>query len=152
MGVPPGNDFLRSTDGGGRWPGDADPESFPLVLDLEVVPVATELFGTQMQWQRSTGEVLVTFPWWDRLESESPWLIGFKDGAAASRNGAPVGTLDEPFFDTDQNWWFSAWEDDGSVFVATGPDHGATVTSRFRMPSTGFFAAWEAGLARIRGR
>lgn len=146
------NFFPRAADGGGRWPGHAGAESFPLVLDLEVVPVESDVLGTQMRWQRPTGEVIVTFPWWDHLETASPWLDGFKDGRAGTRDRAPVGTLDEPFFDTDQGWWFSAWEDDGFVFVETGPDHGTTVSAHFRMSSTAFFAAWNAGLTRIRGR
>src|SRR5690242_4316754 len=88
-----------------------DPADYPRIDDFEVIPVATPQ-GLQMRWQRSTGELVMLFPWYD-VAGDEPGL---------GRDHPPIGPMAAPWLHIHQGWYFSAIEDQGEVIVETGDD------------------------------
>jgi hypothetical protein len=116
------------------------PDDFPTITDLRVEPVvrADGMFGVQMRWVSAQYGVVTVFPWWDDLQRDFPLHV---------RNGIPFGTLDDPFFDADQDWGFQAWQDGVHIYVVH--DAGSGWNTWYRVPVAVFEAAWKDGTELI---
>lgn len=67
--------------------------------------------GTVLRLVDSTLDVAIEFPWWDDPEGDlGRWTL----------EDIPIGTLDEPYFDTDQCWRILIWQVGGVVYIASG--------------------------------
>ncbi len=123
---------------------DGTPLAFRAITDFVIDPVQTVAFGVQMRWRSATQGLLTEFPWWDHLELHGSRL--------AESDWTRPWTLDNPFVDADQNWFFLAWVADESVYVASGADAGAL--TGYRVSCDAFERAvseFRAGLAeRVR--
>ena len=73
-------------------------ETYPIVHDLEIESIDAGILGTHMRWLRRTGEILATFPWYDNVETKFEW-VRHGDGGPTPDHRAPVGTLEQPFWD-----------------------------------------------------
>ncbi|SDZ53389.1 hypothetical protein SAMN05421684_6340 [Asanoa ishikariensis] len=63
----------------------------------------------------------------------------------------PCGTIENPYFDTDQGWNILVWQMDDQTFVAEGdgePDE--TYTRWFKVSRELYEAGWTSALDRLR--
>jgi hypothetical protein len=88
------------------------PAQFQAASDFSVkLAVRVDGAGTVLRLVGSSMNVTIEFPWWDDPEGDlSRWTL----------EDIPIGTLDEPYFDTDQCWRILIWQVGGVVYIASG--------------------------------
>jgi hypothetical protein len=90
--------------------------------------------GTVLRLVDSALEVSIEFPWWDDPEGDlSTW----------TPEDIPIGTLDKPYFDTDQCWRILIWQMGGMVYIASGSsDEEGLYDTLLSVTSEKYRAAW----------
>ena len=90
-----------------------DFDEFPLVQDFIIEVRQTKSFGLHLYFHSVKLGQLASFPWWDRVD---------KSLRNYTAENIPLGSLQEPFDDTDQGWQILIFEHAGAVYILEGAD------------------------------
>ncbi|HEX9160436.1 MAG TPA: hypothetical protein VF980_01915 [Thermoanaerobaculia bacterium] len=116
-----------------RVPGDDGIGSFPTVNDFAVRVSNTP--DRHIEFASSQGRV-ASFPAWERAD---------RDLRHFTPSDVPIGSMDEPFDDADENWRIVILEHKGFVYVLEADDPVAEDFPRyFRVPRNRYLTAWAA--------
>ena len=95
-----------------------------------------ELRDRKVELVDGDGARLAWFPAWENADRDLKHFI------AAD---VPLGSLDAPFEDFDDEWRIVIFEHDGFVYVFEGDGpHAETFVRRFRVPRDAYIHAWAA--------
>jgi hypothetical protein len=95
-----------------------------------------ELRDRRIELVDGDGHRLAWFPAWENADRDLKHFI------AAD---VPLGSIDVPYEDFDDEWRIAIFEHDGFVYVFEGDDpHGETFARRFRVPRDAYLRAWAA--------
>jgi hypothetical protein len=94
---------------------------------------AVELTDRHIEFT-SGEERLAWFPAWENADRDLPHL---------NPQDIPLGSIDEPFEDADEEWHITIYEDEGFVYVFEADHPQATKFPRsFRVPRDQYLLAW----------
>ena len=114
-----------------RVPGDDGIGSFPAINDFAVAVGDGGLIEF-----RSGEKRLAWFPAWEHAD---------RDLRHFTASDVPMGSMDDPYDDADDNWRIVLFEHRGFVYVLEADDPHATDFPRyFRVPTPRYLQAWAA--------
>lgn len=117
-----------------RFPDEDDLDVIPTVPDFNVDMTEPGEGGRHLQFSSIRRGRLAGFPAWDHADRD---LRHF--GPA----DVPLGTIDEPFEEADENWRIFIFEHGGFVYVMEGQSPRAEdFPVAFRVPRDHYLAAW----------
>lgn len=110
------------------------------MLDLSNVPVIDDFFITLnnrlVEFVDGNGRRLAWFPAWENADRDFKHFIP---------SDVPLGTIDNPYEDFDDEWRIAILEYDGFVYVLEADDpHAESFPRRFRVPRDAYLRAWAA--------
>lgn len=109
-----------------HFPDEDDLESFPVIRDFSVSMRDVPDTGKHIEFVSESRGPLAWFPAWDHADRD---LRHFVPG------DVPLGTIDEPFEDADDEWRLMLFEHGGFVYVLEGDSPRAADFPRwFRVP------------------
>jgi hypothetical protein len=113
-------------------PGDDELDSFPTVNDFSVVLSETEEHHVVFRSASRGG--LASFPAWEHAD---------RDLRHFTPSDVPLGSMDNPYEDADENWRIVLFERRGFVYVLEADDPRADDFRRwFRVPTARYLQAW----------
>jgi hypothetical protein len=113
-----------------HFPGEDELEAFPVVEDFLVE------ISEVLEFRSAEGGRLAGFPAWEHAE---------RDLRHFDANDVPLGTIDEPFEDADEQWRMVIFEHRGHVYVLEGDSpHAEDFDVFFRVTRDRYFEAWAA--------
>jgi hypothetical protein len=114
-----------------RFPGDDQLDSFPAINDLSVALADDD---HHLIFSSASRGRLASFPAWEHAD---------RDLRHFTPSDVPIGTMDIPFQDADENWRIVIFERRGFVYVLEADDPQADDFRRwFRVPSERYLQAW----------
>ena len=110
------------------------------MLDLSNVPAIDDFFITLkdrlVEFVDGNGRRLAWFPAWENADRDFKHFIP---------SDVPLGTIDNPYEDFDDEWRIAILEYDGFVYVLEADDpHAESFPRRFRVPRDAYLRAWAA--------
>ena len=117
-----------------HFPGDDELGSFPIVKDFSVEISESE--DHHLTFNSAARGVIASFPAWEHAD---------RDLRHFTPSDVPIGTIDEPYEDADDNWRLALFEHRGFVYVLEADDPNAQNYKRwFRVPTERYLQAWAA--------
>ena len=111
-------------------------DGFPVISDFAVELRESDDAGQHVYFVSGKEGDLASFPYWDNAE---------RDMRHFSAEDVPLGSLDEPVIDADEDWLIVIFEHRGFVYVMEGNEPQATAFDVwFRVPTERYLAAWAA--------
>ena len=118
-----------------HFPDESQLGAFPLVSDFDV-KLRDAGDGNLHAEFAGGGKRLAWFPAWDHVDRDLRHFIP---------SDVPLGTLDEPFEDADEQWRMMLFEHKGFVYVLEGDSPRASDFPRFfKVSRERYIAAWAA--------
>ncbi|HEX7421811.1 MAG TPA: hypothetical protein VF505_18140 [Thermoanaerobaculia bacterium] len=115
-----------------RVPGDDGVGSFPTIDDFSVR--VSDSAEKQIEFVGAKKGRLAFFPAWEHAD---------RDLRHFTPLDVPIGTMEEPFDDADDNWRIIIFEHRGFVYVLEASDPNAKDFPRyFRVPRDRYLQAW----------
>jgi hypothetical protein len=112
-----------------RVPGDDGIGAFPTISDFKL-----NVNKGILEFVSAERGRLASFPGWEHAD---------RDLRHFTPSDVPIGTMDEPFDDADDNWRIVIFEHKGFVYVLEASDPNAVDFPRFfRIPTERYLAAW----------
>lgn len=109
-------------------------DGFPVIDDFSVV--VTEDDARTVEFHSATHGRLAGFPAWEYAD---------RDLRHFTPSDVPLGTIDEPFDDRDEEWRMLLFGEAGWIYVLEGDSPTATEFPRwFRVPTGRYVQAWAA--------
>ena len=119
-----------------HFPGEDELDSFPTISDFDLMLRDYATGGKHIELVSGRQGKLAGFPAWDHADRD---LRHFVPG------DVPIGTLEEPYDDADENWRIVLFEHRGFVYVLEGDAPKTEEFPRyFRVPRERYLAAWAA--------
>ena len=108
--------------------------SFPIIPDFTIELRASDDQGQHVHFiSRARGE-LAGFPYWDNAE---------RDMRHFSAEDVPLGSIDEPVEDADEDWQIVIFQHEGYVYVLEGSaPHTTEFDVWFRVPRGRYIEEW----------
>lgn len=116
---------------------ELDLNLFPLIDDFEIIIRDFEkCMGLHLEFYSSClGAILASFEWWDNVE---------RDLVNMSIDEIPIGSIDNPYYDLDQEWEIVIWEADNFVYIMEGEESGnSEFLSWFKVKKVKYIEEWE---------
>ena len=111
-------------------------DGFPVIPDFAVELRESDDNGQHVYFVSVKAGELAGFPYWDNAE---------RDMRHFSAEDVPLGSLDEPVDDADEDWQIVIFEHRGFVYVMEGSQpHATDFDVWFRVPTDRYLAAWAA--------
>ncbi len=108
--------------------------SFPPILDFAIELRESEEFGQHVHYISPSRGELASFPYWDNVERDMRHFVA---------DDVPLGSIDEPVDDYDEDWQIVLFEHRGFVYVLEADTRHATEFDVwFRVPSDRYIAEW----------
>jgi hypothetical protein len=118
-----------------RFPTEGDLDAFPLVSAFDV-QLRDAGDGNLHAEFVDGGKRVAWFPAWDHVDRDLRHFIP---------SDVPLGTLDEPYEDADEDWRMVLFEHGGFVYVLEGDSPRVSDFPRFfKVPRDRYLAAWAA--------
>ena len=118
-----------------RLPPEGDLDAFPLVSAFDV-KLRDAGDGNLHAEFVDGGRRVAWFPAWDHVDRDLRHFIP---------SDVPLGTLDEPYEDADEDWRLMLFEHGGFVYVLEGDSPRIADFPRFfKVPRDRYLAAWAA--------
>lgn len=109
-------------------------DGFPVIDDFSVV--VTEDEGRTIEYRSASLGRLAGFPAWESAD---------RDLRHFTPSDVPLGTIDEPFDDRDEDWRMLLFGEGGWIYVLEGDSPTATEFPRwFRVATGRYVQAWAA--------
>lgn len=119
-----------------HFPGEDELHSFPTMSDFSVTLVDSDDRGKRVEFTSDRYGRLAWFPAWEHAD---------RDLRHFTPMDVPLGSLDEPYQDADEQWRIALFEHRGFVYVLEADEPGADDYPRFfRVPSERYIASWSA--------
>lgn len=113
---------------------DLELEEFPVVPDFAIELRPTEDLGHHVHYVSASAGDLASFPYWDNAE---------RDMRHFAPEDVPLGSVEEPVDDADEDWQIVIFEHRGFVYVMEGNEpHTTDFDVWFRVPTARYLAAW----------
>ena len=117
-----------------HFPGDDELDSFPTIGDFAVA--LSDTADRHIEFTSAKRGRLASFPAWERAD---------RDLRHFTASDVPIGTMDEPFEDFDEQWRIAIFEHQKFVYVLEADDPKSDDFARyFRVPRDRYLAAWAA--------
>ena len=111
-----------------------DLDAFPVVGDFSIELRESEEFGKHIHYVSPTRGELASFPYWDNAERDMRHFVA---------EDVPLGSIDEPVDDYDEDWQVIIFEYRGFVYVMEGDaPHTTEFDVWFRVPSARYISEW----------
>ena len=111
-------------------------DGFPVIPDFAVVLRESDENGQHVHFISASAGDLAGFPYWDNAE---------RDMRHFAADDVPLGSIDEPVDDADEDWQIVIFEHRGFVYVLEGNEpHTTEFDVWFRVPTERYLAAWAA--------
>lgn len=111
-------------------------DGFPVIPDFAVELRETEDTGQHVHFVSASAGDLAGFPYWDNAE---------RDMRHFSAEDVPLGSIDEPVEDADEDWQIVIFEHRGFVYVLEGSEpHATQFDVWFRVARDRYLEAWAA--------
>ena len=111
-----------------------DPAAFPLINDFAIELRESEEFGQHIYYVSPTRGELASFPYWDNVERDMRHFV---------TEDVPLGSIDEPVDDADEDWQIVIFEHGGHVHVMEGREpHATSFDVWFRVPTARYIEEW----------
>ena len=108
--------------------------AFPLIKDFAIELRESEDLGQHIYYVSPSHGELASFPYWDNVERDMRHFV---------TEDVPLGSLDEPVDDADEDWQIVIFEHAGFVYVMEGSEpHATSFDVWFRVPSDRYIAEW----------
>lgn len=113
-----------------------DLTTLPTITDFAVVLRDGGEGGKHVEFAAGGEAALAGFPGWDHADRDLRHFVA---------SDVPLGTIDEPYDDRDENWRIVIFENGGYVYILEGdaPDDDDFPVA-FRVPRDNYLAAWAA--------
>jgi hypothetical protein len=117
-----------------HFPGEDELDSFPTIRDFSISLREMPAGGRHVEFVSNSRGRLAWFPAWDHADRDLRHFV------AAD---VPLGTIEEPFDDADDQWRLMLFEHGGWVYVLEGDSPRADEFPRFfRVPRDTYLEAW----------
>ena len=117
-----------------HFPGDDELDSFPTIGDFAVA--VRDGADRHIEFRSASRGRLASFPGWEHADRD------LRHFTAAD---VPIGSMDDPFEESDEDWRVAIFEHRGFVYVLEGDDPGSDDFARsFRIPRDRYLQAWAA--------
>jgi len=114
--------------------GAVDLDAFPMVKDFAIELRESEKLGQHVYYVSPTRGELAGFPYWDNAE---------RDMRHFTAEEVPLGSIEEPVEDADEDWQIVMFENAGFVYVLEGAaPHTTTFDVWFRVPRDRYITEW----------
>jgi hypothetical protein len=111
-------------------------DGFPIIDDFALTLADTHDSGKHVEMASALLGRLAGFPGWDHADRDLRHL---------TPGEVPLGTIDTPFDDREEDWRMLIFEHAGWVYVLEGTAPNASdFTVYFRVPTARYFQAWAA--------
>jgi len=118
-----------------RFPAEGDLDAFPLLSAFDVHLRDAGDGNLHVEFVDG-GRRVAWFPAWDHVDRDLRHFIP---------SDVPLGTLDEPYEDADEDWRMVLFEHGGFVYVLEGDSPRVSDFPRFfKVPRDRYLAAWAA--------
>ena len=108
--------------------------AFPVVRDFAIELRESEEFGQHIYYVSPSRGELASFPYWDNVERDMRHFV---------TEDVPLGSVEEPVDDADQDWQIVIFESDGFVHVLEGREpHATSFDVWFRVPTERYIEEW----------
>ena len=108
--------------------------TFPVIADFAIELRDSEDLGQHVHFVSPSRGELASFPYWDHVE---------RDMRHFAAEDVPLGSLDEPVDDADEDWQIVIFEYGGYVHVMEGrAPHTASFDVWFRVPRDRYIEEW----------
>jgi hypothetical protein len=109
-------------------------DAFPIVKDFAIELRESEDLGQHVYFVSPTRGELAGFPYWDNAE---------RDMRHFAPEDVPLGSIEEPVEDADEDWQIVIFENAGFVYVIEGTaPHTTTFDVWFRVPRDRYITEW----------
>ena len=111
-----------------------DLDAFPVVGDFTIELRDSEEFGQHIHYISPTRGELTSFPYWDNIERDMRHFVA---------DDVPLGSIDEPVDDYDEDWQIVIFEHRRFVYLMEGDvPHATEFDVWFRVPSDRYISEW----------
>jgi hypothetical protein len=118
-----------------------DLDAFPVVGDFTIELRDSEEFGQHIHYISPTRGELAGFPYWDNVERDMRHFVA---------EDVPLGSIDEPVDDYDEDWQIVIFEHRRFVYVLEcDSPHGTEFDVWFRVPSDRYISEWARLIAQF---
>ena len=108
--------------------------AFPIIPDFAIELRESEDFGQHVHFVSPSRGELAGFPYWDNVERDMRHFVA---------EDVPLGSLDEPVDDADEDWQIVIFEHGGFVHIMEAAAPHATVFDVwFRVPTARYIEEW----------
>jgi hypothetical protein len=108
--------------------------AFPLIPDFAIELRESEEFGQHIHFVSPSRGDLAGFPYWDNVERDMRHFV---------TEDVPLGPIDEPVDDADEDWQIVIFEHAGNVYVLEGSaPHTTSFDVWFRVPTARYIEEW----------
>ena len=119
-----------------RFPAESELDAFPLISDFDVRLRDSGEGGLHAEFVSAAKGKLAGFPAWDHVDRDLRHFIPAD---------VPLGTIDEPYEDADEDWRLMLFEHKGFVYVLEADSPRSSDFSRyFKVPRDRYLASWAA--------
>lgn len=108
--------------------------AFPLIPDFAIEMRESEDLGQHVYYVSPSRGELASFPYWDNAE---------RDMRHFTTEDVPLGSIEEPVDDADEDWQIIIFEHQGHVYVMEGREpHATSFDVWFRVPTARYIDEW----------
>ena len=108
--------------------------AFPVIDDFAIDLRETEDAGQHIHFVSPRHGELASFPYWDNVERDMRHFVS---------EDVPLGSIEEPVDDADEDWQIVIFEHRGFVYVLEGSEpHATAFDVWFRVPSDRYIEEW----------
>ena len=108
--------------------------AFPIISDFAIELRESQDFGQHIYFVSPSRGELASFPYWDNVERDMRHFVA---------EDVPLGSLDEPVDDADEDWQIVIFEHGGFVHMMEGSEpHATSFDVWFRVPTARYIEEW----------
>ena len=108
--------------------------AFPVIKDFTIELRESEDAGQHIHYVSPTHGELASFPYWDNVERDMRHFVS---------EDVPLGSMEEPVDDADEDWQIVIFEHRGFVYIMEGSaPHATEFDVWFRVPSDRYIEEW----------
>ena len=113
---------------------EIEPGAFPIIPDFAIELRESEDFGQHVHYVSPSRGELSSFPYWDNVERDMRHFVA---------EDVPLGSIEEPVDDADEDWQIVIFEYGGYVHVMEGRSpHATEFDVWYRVPTERYIAEW----------
>lgn len=113
---------------------DVELGAFPVIPDFAIELRESDDLGQHVHYVSASAGELASFPYWDNVERDMRHFVA---------EDVPLGSIDEPVDDADEDWQIVIFEHRGFVYVMEGNEpHATEFDVWFRVPAARYLEAW----------